>query len=119
MLNALRKVVQEVNAAASLEQALWLIVQRVRAEMSTQVCSIYLLDTDSQRYILMATEGLNRESVGKVSLGLDEGLIGLVAKREEPINLDDAESHRSLRDPVGQHRNNRAGVSRLNDRPRC
>jgi phosphotransferase system enzyme I (PtsP) len=97
MLNALRKVVQEVNAAASLEEALWLIVQRVRAEMSTQVCSIYLLDTASQRYILMATEGLNRESVGKVSLGLDEGLIGLVAKREEPINLDDAESHPQYR----------------------
>lgn len=97
MLNALRKVVQEVNAAASLEQALWLIVQRVRAEMSTQVCSIYLLDTTSQRYILMATEGLNRDSVGKVSLGLGEGLIGLVAKREEPINLDDAESHPQYR----------------------
>src|SRR6478735_8096693 len=91
MLNALRKVVQEVNAAASLEQALWLIVQRVRAEMSTQVCSIYLLDTTSQRYILMATEGLNRDSVGKVRLGLGEGLIGLVAKR------DDAESHPQYR----------------------
>lgn len=97
MLSALRKVVQEVNAAASLEQALWLIVQRVRTEMSTQVCSIYLLDTASQRYILMATEGLNRESVGKVSLGVGEGLIGLVAKREEPINLDDAESHPQYR----------------------
>lgn len=97
MLNALRKVVQEVNAAANLEQALWLIVRRVRAEMATQVCSIYLLDTASQRYILMATEGLNRESVGQVSLGLDEGLVGLVAKREEPINLQDAESHPQYR----------------------
>ncbi len=97
MLSALRKVVQEVNAAANLEQALWLIVQRVRAEMATEVCSIYLLDTASQRYILMATEGLNRESVGRVSLGLEEGLVGLVAKREEPINLEDAESHPQYR----------------------
>lgn len=97
MLGALRKVVQEVNAAANLEQALWLIVQRVRAEMATQVCSIYLLDTDSQRYILMATEGLNRESVGRVSLSKEEGLVGLVAKREEPINLQDAESHPQYR----------------------
>lgn len=97
MLSALRKVVQEVNAAPNLEQALLLIVQRVRAEMATQVCSIYLLDTTSQRYILMATEGLNRGSVGRVSLGRDEGLIGLVAKREEPINLQDAESHPQYR----------------------
>lgn len=93
MLGALRRVVQEVNAATTLEQALWLIVQRVRAEMATQVCSIYLLDTASQRLILMATEGLNRESVGKVSLTLGEGLVGLVAQREEPINLEDAEAH--------------------------
>lgn len=93
MLNALRKLVQEVNAATNLEEALRLIVRRVRTEMATQVCSIYLLDTDSQRYILMATEGLNQDAIGKVSLGIGEGLVGLVAKREEPINLGDAESH--------------------------
>ena len=62
MLNALRKLVQEVNAATNLEEALRLIVRRVRTEMATQVCSIYLLDIDSQRYILMATEG-DRKSV--------------------------------------------------------
>lgn len=97
MLSALRKVVQEVNAAASLEKALWLIVQRVRAEMATHVCSIYLLDTHSQHYVLMATEGLNPNAVGKVSLAPGEGLVGLVAQREEPINLDDAESHPQYR----------------------
>ena len=41
MLNALRKLVQEVNAATNLEEALRLIVRRVRTEMATQVCSIY------------------------------------------------------------------------------
>ncbi|HNI37714.1 MAG TPA: GAF domain-containing protein, partial [Pseudomonadales bacterium] len=97
MLNALRKLVQEVNAATNLEEALRLIVRRVRTEMATQVCSIYLLDTDSQRYILMATEGLNQDAIGKVSLAAGEGLVGLVAKREEPINLDDAESHPQYR----------------------
>lgn len=97
MLNALRKLVQEVNAATNLEEALRLIVRRVRTEMATQVCSIYLLDIDSQRYILMATEGLNQNAIGKVSLGAGEGLVGLVAKREEPINLGDAESHPQYR----------------------
>ncbi len=97
MLNALRKLVQEVNAASHLEEVLNLIVRRVRTEMATQVCSIYLFNNDSQRYILMATEGLNPNAIGKVSLALDEGLVGLVAKREEPINLDDAESHPQYR----------------------
>ena len=41
----------------------------------------------------MATQGLNAEAVGTVSLGLSEGLVGLVGQREELINLEDASSH--------------------------
>lgn len=97
MLNALRKIVQEVNAAAHLGDALRVIVKRVQAEMLTQVCSIYLWDTASERYVLMATEGLHSEAIGRVSLGLNEGLIGLVASRKEPINLEEADSHPQYR----------------------
>ncbi|WP_092024721.1 phosphoenolpyruvate--protein phosphotransferase [Marinobacter zhejiangensis] len=93
MLNVLRNLVQEVNSAHDLPEALGIIVSRVQSAMETEVCSVYLLDPDSNRYILMATEGLYREAVGKVSLGYSEGLIGLVGSREEPINLEDAPSH--------------------------
>ncbi|MBK8970622.1 MAG: phosphoenolpyruvate--protein phosphotransferase [Hahellaceae bacterium] len=93
MLNLLRRIVQEVNAAPGLDQALRVIVTRVRAAMGTEVCSIYLLDPDSNRYFLMATEGLNPDSIGKVTLGHSEGLVGLVGVREEPLNLDDAPEH--------------------------
>ena len=41
----------------------------------------------------MAVSGLNQDAVGLVRLSLDQGLIGLVGRREEPINLDDAPSH--------------------------
>lgn len=93
MLSLLRRIVQEVNAAPGLDQALRVIVTRVRAAMGTEVCSIYLLDPDSNRYFLMATEGLNPDSIGKVTLGHSEGLVGLVGVREEPLNLDDAPEH--------------------------
>ncbi|WP_091815459.1 phosphoenolpyruvate--protein phosphotransferase [Marinobacter mobilis] len=93
MLNVLRNLVQDVNSAQDLKEALEIIVSRVQSAMDTEVCSVYLLDPDSNRYILMATEGLYREAVGKVSLGYSEGLIGLVGSREEPINLEDAPSH--------------------------
>lgn len=59
MLIPLRQIVQEVNSAANLQQALAVIVSRVKAEMKTEVCSVYLRDPLKHDYVLMATEGLN------------------------------------------------------------
>ena len=93
MLDILRRVIQEVNAAHDLNSALDIIVDRVQSTMGTQVCSIYLLDDESQRYVFMATRGLNVAALGKVMLKLDEGLVGLVGERAEPINLHNASRH--------------------------
>lgn len=92
MLNSLRSIVQEVNGAPDLNSVLEIIVSRVKKAMATQVCSVYLRDR-SNVYVLMATEGLHKTAVGHVTLAKNEGLVGLVAAREEPVNLDDAESH--------------------------
>ncbi|PID43835.1 MAG: phosphoenolpyruvate--protein phosphotransferase [Proteobacteria bacterium] len=93
MLSTLRNIVQKVNSARDLAEALNIIVTMVQGSMETEVCSVYLSDPDTNRYILMATQGLNKSAVGRVSLGHSEGLVGLVGVREEPINLEDAPSH--------------------------
>ena len=93
MLDILRKLVNDVDNAPNLLAALDVIVQSVRDALNTEVCSIYLLDERSNRYVLMATHGLNPDAVGNVSLGFSEGLVGLVGQREELINLEDASSH--------------------------
>lgn len=93
MLNSLRSIIQEVNTAKDLQVALDITVRRVRESMGTQVCTVYMQDPNTERYILMATEGLDKSAEGKLSLGIAEGLVGQVAKREEPINLESAESH--------------------------
>ena len=93
MLSVLRKIVQEVSAAPDLESVLDLIVRRIQRAMRTQVCSIFLFDPVHQRYVLRATQGLNQEAVGKVSLSMTEGIVGQVGKRAEPINLEDASRH--------------------------
>lgn len=92
MLNSLRSIVQEVNAARDMKSALAIIVSRVKEEMKTQVCSVYLRDTKGD-YVLMATDGLNPDAVGRVRLAAGEGLVGRVVVREEPINLEHAEAH--------------------------
>lgn len=92
MLNYLRSIVQEVNSARDLNSVLAIIVSRVRAAMKTEACSVYLRDHEGG-YVLSATEGLNLSSVGKVRLERGEGLVGSVAIREEPINLNKADTH--------------------------
>ncbi len=96
MLDQLRSIVQAVNSARDLKSALALIVSRVSTALGTQVCSVYLFDADMGAHVLMASEGLKAESVGRVSLQTGEGLVGLVAKHAEPINLSDASKHPSF-----------------------
>ena len=93
MLSSLRTIVQEVNSARSLSEVLAIIVKEVRDAMSAGVCSVYLFDEADQNYVLMATEGLRQESIGKVRMAMREGLVGLVAAKEEPLNLQDADQH--------------------------
>ena len=93
MLEALRSIVQAVNSAGNLQAALDIIVSRIAEVMGTEVCTVYLRDPDSGRLIFMANQGLNPDLIGKISLSPDEGLVGQVARREEPVNLDHAEKH--------------------------
>jgi phosphotransferase system enzyme I (PtsP) len=93
MLDTLRRIVQEVTAAKDLEQALQVIVTRVKKSMEVDVCSVYLRDRESGQNVLMATDGLNPQSVGHIRIDDSAGLIGLVAEREEPLNLADAPEH--------------------------
>ena len=97
MLDTLRRIVQEVNGARSLDAALATMVRRIRKAMRTDVCSIYLFDRDRDRLVLMDTIGLRTQAVGIVTLRLGEGLVGLVGQREEPLNLEDAPGHPQFR----------------------
>ncbi|MGB5540314.1 MAG: phosphoenolpyruvate--protein phosphotransferase [Gammaproteobacteria bacterium] len=93
MLETLRRIIQEVNTAPDLEQALKIIVQRVRASVNVDVASVYLRDPERREFVLRATEGLRQNAVGKVRLRYGEGLVGMVCEREEPVNIEDAPSH--------------------------
>ncbi len=97
MLETIRRIIQEVTTAENLEQALETIVSRVKQVVECHVCSIYLNIQNGDHYVLMATRGLNPEAVGKARLRRDEGLIGLVAQRAEPVNLEDAQTHPSYK----------------------
>ena len=97
MLDILRRLVQAVTDAATLDEALTIIVTRIKDTMQTGVCSVYLLDESTDRWLLMATDGLNPSSVRVASLAKTEGLVGTVGSRGELVNLDDAPNHPAFR----------------------
>ena len=92
MLDILRRIVQEVNLAQNLDQALNVIVKRVKEVISVEVCSVFLTNEQNghKEYVLMATDGLNPKAIGKIRMSDEVGLVSLVGKRAEPINIADA-----------------------------
>lgn len=93
MLKQLRQIVQEISHANNFAQALSMMVKQVRDTVGTEACTIFLMDKTRQEYVLVATDGLNPQTVGKVRLKLNQGLIGFIGEREEPLNLEDARTH--------------------------
>jgi len=93
MLSTLRRIIQEVNATQDLSVILKIIVRRVKTAMNADVCSVYLFNQAQQKFILMATDGLNLAAIGKIKLSRGEGLVGLVGSREESLTLDRASIH--------------------------
>ncbi|MCK5308688.1 MAG: GAF domain-containing protein, partial [Zetaproteobacteria bacterium] len=93
MLYTLLRIVREVKAAPDLDQALEIIVQRVREAVDVDVASVYLMDDEHGEYVLQATEGLRKNAIGKVRFQKGTGLVGMVGEREESVNIDDAPGH--------------------------
>ncbi len=77
------------NAAETLSN----VVQLIQRRFGTDVCSVYLLGPDRSNLILAATIGLKPDSVGRIRMRLDEGLVGLVAEELRPLIVDDAPAH--------------------------
>ncbi len=108
MLKILKRIVQDVTTANHLTDALETLVQRVREAVSADAVSVYLIDNRLAEYVLIATEGLNKQAESHVRVSLDSGLIGLVGRREEPVNITNAPSHPDF------HQNSLLGEEHLN-----
>jgi phosphotransferase system enzyme I (PtsP) len=93
MLKVLKRIVQDVTAAKHLKDALGILVQHINKAINAEAASVYLIDNKHAEYVLIATEGLNKQAEFRVRIVLDSGLVGLIGRREEPINLEDAPSH--------------------------
>ncbi len=92
LMNRLRQMMAEDGETRS---RLDNVVQLIASTMVADVCSIYLR-TRGGALLLIATEGLKPEAVGSTRLNANEGLVGLVARRAEPMAIQDAPRHPSF-----------------------
>jgi phosphotransferase system enzyme I (PtsP) len=90
-----RKILQrlhDVMAARTNAQAkLNKVVEIIGEELTSEVCSIYLLREGLLE--LFATQGLNQDAVHVTKLAPGEGLVGTIAQNVETLNLDEAAAH--------------------------
>ena len=86
--------ISELNSlfreSASIQTLLDKTVEMVASHTQSDVCSVYLYNSENRELILRATRGLNPESVGKVRMKLGQGLTGLALKELRPVCEKDA-----------------------------
>lgn len=94
---SLRLTVEEVcNLVAEDQQpaeTLACIVELIARRFGTDVCSVFLLEPNRNYLVLAATLGWKQSCVGRLRMGIHEGLAGLVAQNLAPISIAEASSH--------------------------
>jgi phosphotransferase system, enzyme I, PtsP len=82
-----------VTHASDLRASVHAIVETVAEHLAMEVCSLYVYDQAKQTLILWATTGLDPSSVGRITMGVEEGLTGMVIQNMEPVMAIDAMAH--------------------------
>ncbi|ACT58500.1 phosphoenolpyruvate--protein phosphotransferase [Hirschia baltica] len=77
---------------AQQQERLERVVQLIATTMVADVCSIYVRSGDNS-LVLMATEGLLPEAIGRTRLAENEGLVGLIASSARAKRLSNAPKH--------------------------
>lgn len=91
-LRTLEDISALILQSHDLQETLDNIVNLVAKRMSSEVCSIYLLEDDGETLRLHATRGLSRLSVG-ITMKISEGLTGLAIEQRGVVATDNAPLH--------------------------
>lgn len=89
-LEIIGEVAKIANSTMDLQERLNGVVEMLGERLETDVCSIVLLDEESDQLVLQASKGLNPEAIGHVRLQRGVGITGTVLATKEPIALRDA-----------------------------
>jgi signal transduction histidine kinase len=88
-LEFLHEFAKLLTTARNWDELMRTIVDRTTDALDVEVCSVYLMERDSARLRLAATNGLDRDQIGSVTLAVGEGLTGTAAQAGQPIASPD------------------------------
>ncbi|HEY0830013.1 MAG TPA: GAF domain-containing protein [Candidatus Dormibacteraeota bacterium] len=88
-LNFLVRLAQAAASTQRSDELLELIIRETTSAIGTDVCSLYLLIPPGQELLLTATNGLNENMVGKVTMRVGEGITGWVAESRRAAVVPD------------------------------
>src|ERR671911_568313 len=87
----LRAVITAVSSTLEIDEVLAGVVDIATEATGSHACLIYLVDGD--RLVLRAASPVHSEFVGRIEMGLDEGVAGWVARHSEPAFIRDEALH--------------------------
>ena len=93
MLADFREILREASAASGLDEALDIVVTRIKDSLSADACAVYLIDDEGDQYLLTASVGLSLSSISNLRSDPQIGLLGLVGERRELVVVENASTH--------------------------
>jgi len=88
-LSFLHEFAKLLTTARNWDELMRTIVDRTTVALKVEVCSVYLMERDGAGLRLAATNGLDLDQVGSVTLAPGEGLTGRAALTGQPVASPD------------------------------
>jgi signal transduction histidine kinase len=88
-LEFLHEFAKLLTTAHNWDELMRTIVDRTTTALDVEVCSVYLMERDEASLRLAATNGLDRDQIGRVTMALGEGLTGRAASIGQPVMSPD------------------------------
>ncbi len=88
-LSFLHEFAKLLTTARNWDELMRTIVDRTTDALDVEVCSVYLMERDEAHLRLAATNGLDRDQIGRVTMAVGEGLTGKAAEIGRPVASPD------------------------------
>ena len=93
MQDALLDLIADLSSGVSFNRASAMLVTRVTNILNCDICSLFVLDNKTQHLQLLANEGYQGLNPEQIVVPQGCGVVGLVVKRKEPLNLTNVNEH--------------------------
>lgn len=98
-LEFLWKVSESVVSGRYLKEILQLLVTMTAEMMGSKICSIFLLDENTEELVIEATQSSNQDYIRKPNIHLKNSVSGRAIQERKPIAIPDISKEKQFRFP--------------------